>query len=149
VPSGTFRGAVRPVCRCGLCMDLTNKGSAACTMNGFPGVDLVGAAIGQTNYTWSLARSSARYVRVTLQPRGTAHFDISYQPCTPGEGVGIAVTKLVLTPPNTFTQAQVTWNQYVLLEDGATHPATFIGPVSADSNLRVHLSSLCQFSEAR
>jgi hypothetical protein len=112
-------------------VDLTNKGSAACAMTGFPGVDLVGVANGQPNYTWSLARSSARYVQVTLQPGGTAHFDLVYLPYASGDGIGFTVVKLVLTPPNTFTQAQVTWNQIVLLQDGATHPGTFIGPVTA------------------
>jgi len=36
-------------------------------------VDLAGAANGQSNYTWSLERSSASYNQVTLQPGGTAH----------------------------------------------------------------------------
>jgi len=112
-------------------VDLTNKGSAACAMKGFPGVDLVGVANGQPNYSWSLARSSARYAQVTLKPGGTAHFDLMYLPYASGGGTGFTVVKLVLTPPNTFTQAQVTWSQNVLLQDGATHPGTFIGPVTA------------------
>jgi hypothetical protein len=112
-------------------VDLTNKGSAACAMKGFPGVDLVGVANGQLNYSWSLARSSARYAQVTLRPGGTAHFDLVYLPYASGDGTAFSVVKLVLTPPNTFTQAQVTWRQNVLLQDGATHPGTFIGPVTA------------------
>jgi hypothetical protein len=112
-------------------VDLTNKGSAACAMKGFPGVDLVGVAKGQLNYSWSLARSSARYVQVTLQPGRTAHFNLIYLPYASGDGIEFTVVKLVLTPPNTFTQAQVTWSQAVLLQDGATHPGTFIGPVVA------------------
>jgi len=112
-------------------VDLTNRGSAACAMKGFPGVDLVGVAKGQLNYSWSLARSSARYVQVTLQPGGIAHFNLIYLPYASGDGIEFTVVKLVLTPPNTFTQAQVTWSQAVLLQDGATHPGTFIGPVVA------------------
>ncbi|HXT94475.1 MAG TPA: DUF4232 domain-containing protein [Trebonia sp.] len=112
-------------------VDLTNKGSTACTMNGFPGVDLVGTANGQANYTWPLARSSASHSQVTLQPGGTAHFNLMYLPFATGDGMNMTVTKLVMTPPNTFTQAQLTWNQQVLLQDGATHPATYIGPVIA------------------
>jgi len=112
-------------------VDLTNKGSAACTMDGFPGVDLAGAANGQSNYTWSLARSSASYSQVTLQPGGTAHFTLTYLPSAAGDGTNMTVTKIVMTPPNTFTQAQLTWNQQVLLQDGATHPGTYIGPVTA------------------
>ena len=112
-------------------VDLTNKGSATCTMEGFPGVDLVGSANGQQSYSWPLERSSARYGQLTLQPGGTAHFDLTYLPFASGDGTDIAVAKIVLTPPNTFTQAQLTWNQQVLLQDAATHPGTFIGPVTS------------------
>jgi len=112
-------------------VDMTNKASSACTMRGFPGVDLVGTANGQQNYSWPLERSSAKYSQVTLQPGGSAHFNLTYLPFAAGGGSDIVVAKLVLTPPNTFTQAHVTWNQKVLLQDGATHPGTFIGPVTA------------------
>lgn len=112
-------------------VDLTNKGSSACTMQGFPGVDLVGSANGQQNYSWPLVRSSATYAQVTLQPGGTAHFDLTYLPYASGDGTEITVEKIVLTPPNTFTQAQLTWSQEVLLQDSATHPGTYIGPVTA------------------
>ena len=112
-------------------VDLTNKGSAACAMDGFPGVDLAGTANGQSNYTWPLERSSASYSQVTLQPGGTAHFTLTYLPFATGDSTNMTVTKIVITPPNTFTQAQLTWNQQVLLQDGATHPGTYIGPVTA------------------
>jgi hypothetical protein len=36
----------------------------------------------------------------------------------------------VITPPNDFTHAEVTWKQSVLLQDAATHPGTFITPVA-------------------
>jgi hypothetical protein len=110
---------------------LTNKGSAACTMTGFPGVDLVGAANGQQNYSWPLERQTVSYSRVTLPPGGTAHFNLIYLPSTPGDGTDITVAKMVITPPNTYTQAQLTWNQSVLLQDAATHPGTYISPVAS------------------
>ena len=112
-------------------VDLTNKGSTACTMDGFPGVDLNGTANGQSNYTWSLERSTVSHTQVTLQPGGTAHFTLTYLPFATGDGTDMTVAKIVMTPPNTFTQAQLTWNQQVLLQDGATHPGTYIGPVTA------------------
>jgi hypothetical protein len=112
-------------------VNMTNSGSAACTMDGFPGVDLVGVANGQENYTWPLVRSSASYAKVTLQPGATAHFDLLYLPAGSGTSTAMTVLKLELTPPNTFTQAQVTWNRSVLLQDGATHPGTYITPVVA------------------
>ncbi|HEY0933095.1 MAG TPA: DUF4232 domain-containing protein [Trebonia sp.] len=116
-----------------LAVDLTNKGSSACTMEGFPGVNLVGAANGKQDYAWPLLRSSASYSKVTLQPGGTAHFDLRYLPGVSGDGTNLAVVKMVITPPNADTQAEVTWNQPVLLQDGATHPGTYITPVMTGS----------------
>jgi hypothetical protein len=121
-------------------VDMTNKGSSACTMEGFPGVDLVGVANGQQNYTWPMTRASASFAQqnhqgvatVTLKPGQIAHFDLRYLPGTPGDGNNlISVVKMVITPPDDFTQAELTWNQSVVLQDGATHPGTFILPVVA------------------
>lgn len=110
-------------------VEMTNRGSTACKMAGFPGVDLVGAARSQENYTWPLVRASDKYSPVTLQPGGTAHFTVVYLPHHTDDGTNITVTKMVITPPNTFTQAELTWNQGVLLQDGATHPGTYITPI--------------------
>jgi hypothetical protein len=114
-------------------VDLTNKGSATCTMDGFPGVDLVGLANGQQDYSWSLVRSSASYSTVTLSPGQSAHFDLIYLPKAAGDPSDIDVVKFVITPPNTYTQAEVTWSQDVQLQDGATHPGTYITPVVSGS----------------
>jgi hypothetical protein len=123
-------------------VDLTNEGSSACTMEGFPGVDLVGVADGQENYTWPVVRSSASYAReshqgiseVTLQPGGIAHFDLRYLPGAPGDGNNlISVDKMVITPPNDYNQAELTWHQDVVLQDAATHPGTYIMPVVSGS----------------
>lgn len=113
-------------------VDLTNKGAAACTLQGFPGVDLNGIANGQQNYTWSLERQSARYAAVTLQPGQTGHFSLVYLPDSSASG-DMTVSKLIITPPNDYTQAEVTWNQSVLLQDGATRPGTYITPVVSGS----------------
>ena len=113
-------------------VELTNKGSSACTLDGFPGVDLTGIANGQQDYTWSLVRQSASYSTVTLQPGATAHFSLVYLPGT-SASTDITVTKLVMTPPNDYTQAELTWNQSVVLQDGATHPGTYITPVLGGS----------------
>lgn len=113
-------------------VDLTNKGSAACTLQGFPGVDLHGAANGQQDFTWSLVRQSAAYSAVTLAPGQTGHFSLIYLPGT-SASTDMTVVKLVITPPNAYTQAELTWNQSVVLQDGATHPGTYITPVVAGS----------------
>jgi hypothetical protein len=114
-----------------LAVDLTNKGTAACTMQGFPGVDLVGSTSGQQSYRWSLVRQSVAYAKVTPQPRQAAHFNLTYLPAAMGSGDNITVAKIVITPPNDFTQAEVTWNESLILQDGATSPGTYIGPVVA------------------
>jgi hypothetical protein len=111
---------------------LTNKGSSACTLDGFPGVNLTGIANGQQNFTWSLVRQSVSYSVVTLQPGGTAHFGLIYLPGT-SASTDITVNRLVMTPPNDYAQAELTWNQSVVLQDAATHPGTYITPVVAGS----------------
>jgi hypothetical protein len=108
---------------------LTNKGSSWCTLRGFPGVNLVGTVRGKKNYTWSLRREVVRYSTVTLKPGGTAHFNLIYLPAAPGDGTNIAVTTIVITPPNDYRHADLSWHRSVLLQDGATHPGTFISPV--------------------
>jgi hypothetical protein len=108
---------------------LTNKGRSACTLSGFPGVDLVGAVNGQRNYRWPLERQVVRYSKVTLKPGGRAHFDLVYLPAAAGDGTDIAVDKLVITPPHDVTRADLTWHQSILLQDAATHPGTYISPV--------------------
>jgi len=116
-----------------LAVDLTNKGSSACTMAGFPAVSLVGRALGKQNYTWPLEWASRSYQRVTVHPGGTAHFDIVYVPGSPSDArngnTDLLVSKLVITPPNDHAHAVVTWRQSVLLQDGATHPGTFSTPI--------------------
>jgi hypothetical protein len=59
---------------------------------------------------------------------GTAHFNLIFLPANSASPV-IDVQKLVITPPNDYTQAEVTWNMSVLLQDAATHPGTYISPV--------------------
>jgi hypothetical protein len=113
-------------------VNLTNKGASGCTLDGFPGVDLTGTANGKRGYTWSLARQSATYSTVTLRPGQSAHFSLVYLPGT-SASTDIAVSSLVVTPPNDYTHAEVTWSQSVVLQDGATHPGTYITPVTAGS----------------
>jgi hypothetical protein len=119
-------------------VDMTNTGTSACVMDGFPGTNLVGTAVGPRNYskqgyTWSLERASRSYSTVPLQPGATAHFDLIYLPSSSSDiasgSEDLKVTSLVITPPNDFTHAQVSWPQGVLLQDGATHPGTYVTPV--------------------
>jgi hypothetical protein len=108
---------------------LTNKGSSACTLKGFPGVNLIGTVNGKKNYSWSLVRQSLHYSTVTLEPGGVSHFNLVYLPALPGDGININVTTIVITPPNDYKHSELTWRHSVLLQDGATHPGTYISPV--------------------
>jgi hypothetical protein len=108
-----------------LAVVLKNKGSATCSLQGFPGVDLKASS-----GSWSLARSSVTPKKVTLAPGGSATFTISFLPWTKDSGTEFKATSVVVTPPNETTSATLTWpGGSVLLQDGATHPGTYTGPV--------------------
>jgi hypothetical protein len=121
-------------------VDMTNDGSSACAMDGFPGTNLVGTAVGPKNYskpdyTWPLARASRSYSTVTLRPGAIAHFDLIYLPSSSADITAgsddLNVTTITITPPNDFSHAQLSWTQGVLLQDAATHPGTYITPVAS------------------
>ncbi|SEN17620.1 DUF4232 domain-containing protein [Actinacidiphila rubida] len=107
---------------------MTNHGSRSCTMKGYPGVDLVGG--GQT---WSLSRqTSVAPHATTVAPGGSTSFTITYMPYSAGSGRQLDVKTIVITPPNETVSTDVPWEfQPVLLQDGATHPATYVGPVGS------------------
>ena len=109
-------------------MVLKNKTSAACTIQGFPGVDLK-----SSGGSWSLTRSSATSKKITLAAGGSATFTITFLPWTQGSGTEFKATSVVITPPNeTTTSTTLAWpGGSVLLQDGATHPGTYTGPVGS------------------
>jgi hypothetical protein len=103
-------------------------------MDGFPGVNLVGSANGgkPADYQWQLTRATERYSAVAVPPRGTAHFGIVYLPFDVGTaGQTLAVTTIIMTPPNDRTSKQLRWSKILLLQDSATHPGTWLTPVQA------------------
>jgi Protein of unknown function (DUF4232) len=97
------------------------------------GAGIIGVAQGQSNYRWSLERSSASTAAVTLAPGGVAHFDLMYLPAAASGSSDITVTQLEVTPPNTYTSANVTSSASIVLQDGATHPGTYISPIVSGS----------------
>jgi uncharacterized protein DUF4232 len=105
---------------------MTNSSGTTCTVKGFPGVDLKAAD------TWSLVRSSASTAPVTLKPGASASFVITYLPWEAGSGAEFPAKSLVVTPPNETTSVTLTWpGDSILRQDGATHPGTYVGPVTA------------------
>jgi hypothetical protein len=110
-----------------LAVVLKNKTSAACTVQGFPGVDLK-----SSGGSWSLTRSGATPKKVTLAAGSSATFTITFLPWTQGSGTEFKATSVVVTPPNETTSASLAWpGGSVLLQDGATHPGTYTGPVGS------------------
>ncbi|MBR7829041.1 DUF4232 domain-containing protein [Actinospica sp. MGRD01-02] len=114
-------------------VELTNKSAAVCTMDGFAGLDLVGTVDGKSGYRWPLDRSNDSYAKVVLQPGASAHFSIKYLQFAAGDGTEIGVSSLTITPPNTYSSAQLPWSAGILLQDAATHPGTYLTPIAAGS----------------
>ena len=122
-------------------VDMTNQTSSACTMDGVPGVDLIGDTKGQPNFDWTLEHSSANGAKVTLHPGATAHFDLVYLSGDLASGGGsenvISVQRMVITTPgfdnqrDDAIQGSLDWSQDVVLQDGATHPGTYVMPVAS------------------
>jgi hypothetical protein len=106
----------------------TNTSGAACVMDGFGGVDLEGPD-DPMGRTYSLPRASAATESFSLAPGKEAHTTITWLP--PQDGPGWTPTTMRVTPPNETRSAQLEWpGGAVLRQDGATHPGTYIGPVS-------------------
>ncbi|MFJ8312366.1 MULTISPECIES: DUF4232 domain-containing protein [unclassified Streptomyces] len=107
---------------------LTNKGTKSCAMKGYPEVDLVGGAT-----RWPLTRGTAESPStVTVRPGATTTFNIFYLPFTKGGGQEFQPKSIVITPPNETHSHTLPWTySSVLLQDGATHPGTYISPVGS------------------
>lgn len=107
---------------------LKNTSGHTCSMHGFPGVDLVNSGI-----QWPLERSSQQPVTITLHPGDSTQFTVHFLPWSAEGNVAsndFAATTLVITPPNETTSYDLPWRWgHVLLQDGATHPGTFVGPI--------------------
>ncbi|MEU9452725.1 DUF4232 domain-containing protein [Streptomyces sp. NPDC048277] len=139
---GTAAGSSVPACKAGdldyswpvgdpsagqqqsVAIALTNKSGHTCTMYGFPGVDLVNSGT-----QWSLQRTNATPQRVTLANGAAAHFVITYLK-SDDAGTAFRPSTVVITAPNQRTSYDIPWQGGpIVLQDGATHPGTYVGPV--------------------
>jgi hypothetical protein len=111
-------------------VQLSNATSTPCTMDGFAGVNLVGSARGQSNYSWSLERDNEKYSKLTLKPGEAAYFGITYLAWMSADSAPINVTKIELTPPNTTTTITLPFSASIVLQDEATRPGTFLTPIA-------------------
>ncbi|MCX5387930.1 DUF4232 domain-containing protein [Streptomyces sp. NBC_00083] len=107
---------------------LTNRAAKPCAMRGYPGVDLVGGAT-----RWSLTRGTAESpATVTVRPGATTTFTLFYLPFHSGDGKEFTPKEIVVTPPDETHSHTLPWTfSAVLLQDGATHPGTYIGPIGS------------------
>ncbi|WP_307805462.1 DUF4232 domain-containing protein [Streptomyces spirodelae] len=107
-----------------LLVNLRNSGSAACTLKGFPGVDLQGEA-GSLHAT----RNNLTPSTVNLQPGETTRFTLNY-PRNDTGGSGVDITSLVVTPPNETQSRTLPVSINLPVTDGSGTPIT-VGPVGS------------------
>jgi Protein of unknown function (DUF4232) len=107
-------------------LTFTNTSAAACSMYGFPGVNLLAGSI-----QWALVRQSHPPQRIVLPPGGHARSTLTLLRWESGGGTSFAPTRVYVTPPDETTYRTLAWPHGVVLvrQDEATHPGTFIGPV--------------------
>ncbi|GAA1267648.1 DUF4232 domain-containing protein [Saccharothrix xinjiangensis] len=107
----------------GLPLVFTNEGDRTCTVTGFPGVRLDGV----DGASWDVTRRDEQARPVTLGPGQQAVANLALGP-QPGNW---EVRALVVTPPGASAAEQLPWSAGPLvLQDGATRPATHVGPVT-------------------
>ncbi|MEU1183140.1 DUF4232 domain-containing protein [Streptomyces sp. NPDC005820] len=105
---------------------LTNTSGTACSLQGFPDVDLNAGSD-----TWSLLHNNDDHIPVTLTPGTSAHFAITYISWQEGMGTEFDATSATITLPGATTSVTLPWpGSSIVGQNGATHPGTYVGPIS-------------------
>ncbi|RDI55698.1 DUF4232 domain-containing protein [Nocardia mexicana] len=115
-------------------LELTNTSAQACALQGFPGVDLVGAEHPTFGPVYQIPRQVADAAPVTIEPGRRAISVLTYLTAPPEDPNSWTPGTIVVTPPDTTTQLQTPWPAAYLTiqrQDAATHPGTFVGPLRA------------------
>ena len=110
---------------------LVNVGHSACSMSGYPGMDLIGDG-GQMRL--AVARAAQRYAAVTLKPGQHASFALTYQLETPreiqGELGGWGPASAIITAPGSVSHRSLPWRlgpvYWASIESGR---GTYLSPV--------------------
>jgi hypothetical protein len=113
---------------------LTNVSQQTCTLQGYPGVDLVGPDDPTLGPTYSLPRQRDDARPVVLAPGASAASLLAFLPKIGPNGVEPAwpPTTIVVTPPDSTTQLQTPWipGDFTVLRQGdGTHAGGHIGPL--------------------
>lgn len=110
----------------------TNVGKRTCSVQGHPGVDLVSSS----GRVWSLMWQKTTAEQISLKPGVATMADLTFLPVSPSSKVSdqqpFNVAHVKITPPDTTATATLAWpwpNIAVQLQDGATHPGTYVSPV--------------------
>ncbi|MFI0817126.1 DUF4232 domain-containing protein [Streptomyces sp. NPDC021098] len=107
-----------------LIVNLKNNGSATCTLQGFPGVDLKGK-----DGSISADRSDLTPEKVSVKSGEETRFTLSYPPNTSG-GTGATFTSLLVTPPGETHSHSVPASINLPASDG-TDSAIKVDPVGS------------------
>ncbi|MFD7506082.1 DUF4232 domain-containing protein [Streptomyces sp. NPDC059850] len=107
-----------------LLVNLKNTGSADCTLQGFPGVDLK-----SKDGSISAERGDDTPQKVSVKPGEETRFTLTYPPNTSG-GTGATFTSLAVTPPGETHAASVPVTINVPASDSATSAVT-VEPVGS------------------
>ena len=107
-----------------LIVNLKNNGSAACTLQGFPGVDLK-----SKDGALSATRSKLAPEKVGVKPGEETRFTLSYPPNGSG-GSGATFTSLIVTPPGETHSHSLPVSINVPVSDGSSS-AIEVDPVGS------------------
>ncbi|MFI9028925.1 DUF4232 domain-containing protein [Streptomyces sp. NPDC053560] len=105
-------------------INLKNTGSATCSLQGFPGVDLKGK-----DGTVSATRSKIGPTKVDVAPGEETRFTL-HHPMNDSGGSGVTFTSLIVTPPGETHSHSLPLTINVPASDSAT-PSITVDPVGA------------------
>ncbi|MCV7411827.1 DUF4232 domain-containing protein [Mycobacterium florentinum] len=113
---------------------LTNSSRQTCTLQGYPGVDLVGPDDPALGPTYRLPRDTGDVRPVVLAPGASAASLLAFLPKIGPNGTEPAwpPATILVTPPDSTTQLQTPWipGGFTVLRQGdGTHPGGHIGPL--------------------
>lgn len=109
---------------------LTNSSSQTCTLQGYPGVDLIGPDDPMWGPDYQLPQQAGDPQPVTLAPGASVASRLTFLP----DPNGWVPHTIAVTLPNAPGRLETPWiagGVPVARQDAATHPGTYIGPLQA------------------